>query len=169
MIDNNIELLFAQETWVRKCDGALFKEIRDYGYDLLSFRKARKIDSGGGVGVIHKIGLRTAILKRTYNYKSFEHMSCKVFTKDGTFLFVNVYRPPYSSKNKCTVKFFLEEFSLLLQELSCMPFFCIIIGDFNLHVELLEQSEANLPEYKRAWRKYAQDFSTTSKITASIN
>ncbi len=54
MNDYNIELLFTQETWVRKCDGAIFKEIRDYGYEFLSYRKARKVDCGGGVGIIHK-------------------------------------------------------------------------------------------------------------------
>ena len=52
--ENGIDMLFAQETWMRKCDGAYIKQIEEYSYKFTSFRKSRKLLLGGGVGVIYK-------------------------------------------------------------------------------------------------------------------
>ena len=54
MSSNSIDILFVQETWLRKSDTPIMQQIREAGYELFTERKCRKIDRGGGVGVIFK-------------------------------------------------------------------------------------------------------------------
>ena len=158
MKEHGIDALFAQETWMRKCDGALIKQIEEYGYNFSSYRRARKLDWGGGVGVIYKKDLKLKAQKRNHNFKSFEHLCCKVSTTQGCILYINVYRPDYSAKNKFTVKMFLEEFTVLLQELSCQSVPCVVIGDLNLHLELATDDSILSSIYEETKRKNAKDF-----------
>ena len=155
--ENNIDVMLVQETWVRKCDGPMIKQVKEYGFKFLSYRKSRKIDWGGGVAVIFKEGLKLNKIK-CEPFKSFEHIICKLITSSGPLLFVNVYRAEYSAKNKFTVKDFLEEFSTLLQNLSCITIPCIVVGDFNIHMELLSTT-AWLPAHRKVKKKDAEDFS----------
>ena len=116
------------------------------------------MDLGGGVGVVYKNNLKVTVLKRNYNFKSFEHICCKVLTVQGPILFLNLYRPEYTTKHRFTVKKFLEEFVLLLQELSCNSLPCIVLGDFNLHFELLQKDISMLPDHLKVKKKNVIDF-----------
>ena len=49
--------------------------------------------------------------------------------------FVNIYRPPYSKKNRYTLLDFFEEFQEYLQILHSKNGTPILVGDFNIHVE----------------------------------
>ena len=109
LTENNIHLAFIQETWLRKSDGHLISEIRESGYNIILYRKSRRLDLGGGVALIHQKDLKIHKIK-TENYSSFEHIICKVITKKGLFHFVNLYRPEYTAKNRYTVQKFLTEF-----------------------------------------------------------
>ena len=157
LIENNIDIMLVQETWVRKCDESIVKQIKEYGFNFLSCRKSRKIDWGGGVAVIFKNGLKLNKIKSD-TFKSFEHIICKLITSSGPLLFVNVYRPEYSEKNRFTVKHFLDDFSILLQNLSCDTISFIIVGDFNIHLELL-RTTAWLPAHRKVKKNDAEDFS----------
>ena len=134
---NKVELAFIQETWLRKSDGHLTSQIREYGYDIISYRKSRKLDFGGGVALLYRNTLKVQSIKKS-TYKSFEHIACKVVTENGALNFFNVYRPEYSSKNRFTVNAFLSEFSRLLTDISCEASPCFLVGDYNMHVELTE-------------------------------
>ena len=134
--DENLDLVFIQETWLRKSDGHLLTEIREYGYEVITYRKTRRLDFGGGVALIYKNGLKIRNVKNK-NFSSFEHIECQLITENGPVKFLNIYRPPYSKKNRCTIKKFFEEFSdLLINNVasSSLPYF--LVGDYNIHVEL---------------------------------
>ena len=47
-----ISLAFVQETWIKKSDTHLIREIEEFGYKVLLYRKPRRLDLGGGVAVI---------------------------------------------------------------------------------------------------------------------
>ena len=85
-------------------------------------------------------------------------MACKVVTKGDPILLVNVYRPEYSAKNKYSVKDFLEEFALLLQDLGSHTLPSMILGDFNLHLELVNEPEDDLPNHKKIDKIDATNF-----------
>ena len=105
LTDYSIDLAFVQETWLRKSDGNIVSEIKEYGYDLITYRKPRRLDFGGGVAVLYKHTLKVQNIKIT-TYKSFEHVACKIITEKGPLNFYNSYRPEYSSKNRFTVLMF---------------------------------------------------------------
>ena len=46
VLNYEVDIVCLQETWIRKCDGAIVEEIKSYGYDLIAERKARKCDVG---------------------------------------------------------------------------------------------------------------------------
>ena len=138
-----------KKTWIRKSDGHLISEIKEYGYNVLTYRKPRKLDLGGGVMLIYKENLRVSDVK-TIRYGSFEHIMCKVMTDDGPFGFVNLYRPEYSKKNRYTVNKFLSDFSKLMSEVMEESYPYFIMGDFNLHVELIKKLSSDVSNAETA-------------------
>ena len=88
-------MIFIQESWLRKCDQAILKEIKEYGFDVLSYRKSVKLDFGCGVATIFKKNLQVKQLHLP-KQNSFEFVASKVLTEQGSVCIVNVYRPGYN-------------------------------------------------------------------------
>ena len=42
--NNDVDLTLIQETWIRKCDGAILTKIKEYGYDIVTYRKNVKLE-----------------------------------------------------------------------------------------------------------------------------
>ena len=157
-----IDIMIIQETWLRKCDSAIINDIKEFGYKLLTYRKSRKLDLGGGVAMMYRNNIKIHPMKTTSSYHSFEHLTGKLMTKEGAILIVTVYRPEYSAKNRYTVKHFIDEFKEFLSDINSEVFPSIITGDFNFHVELLAtQNDLNLSMYKRTKKKDATMFIKT--------
>ena len=70
-IENEVDILLLQETWLRKSDTALITQIQEYKFDIVQVRKNRKIDIGGGVAIVYNSNLKMKQL-RTENFSSFE-------------------------------------------------------------------------------------------------
>ena len=51
--EDGVDILLVQETWLRKCDAPIIKEIEEYGFKVSSERKRRATDLGGGVAIIY--------------------------------------------------------------------------------------------------------------------
>ena len=134
--DNDIGIAFVQETWLRKSDGHIKAQIEEYGYCIMSYRKRRRLDFGGGVAILYKKRYTLHQVKTTY-YNSFESITCKFVTEDGTYLFSNVYRNDYSKKHPYTAKDFCNEFQEFLAELSSFGLPLTMVGDYNFHIECL--------------------------------
>ena len=62
--DFNIDIAFIQESWLRASDRAIFSQISEHGFSVHSFRKARKVDLGGGVAAVFKSGLKVTKAKQ---------------------------------------------------------------------------------------------------------
>ena len=157
LTDNQTDILFVQETWIRKCDGAILKEIKEYGFDILSYRKPCQLDWGRGVATVFKHNLKIKLIKLSL-YQSFEYITCKIISDDGPVCVVNMYRPEYTPKNPFTVRHFLEEFKTFLEELLLLPYPVIILGDLNLHVELQSESNEHLTNTQIIKRNDAKAF-----------
>ena len=138
---NNIDLALIQESWIRKCDGDKITEIKEYGYDVLTYRKPVKLEWGGGVAIIHRNDLKVNKVQSNIKFKTFEHVTCKVITESGPILLVCVYRRGYSLTNKFTVNQFIPEFSQLLDEIYDALTPIVFAGDINIHVELASPTD----------------------------
>ena len=128
----NTDIALLQETWLSSTDKAKFSEIKELGFNMYSQpRKGR----GGGLAFLYK---KDIDLKQNINigkYRTFEVQECTLKGDLGLIRLVNIYRPPYSKKNKATPTMFLEDFSEYLETLVNKPGKVIIAGDFNLHIE----------------------------------
>ena len=133
--DHFVDLTLIQESWIRKCDGAILTEIKEYGYEVFSYRKPVKLEWGGGVAIIYKKGMKINCIKCLLHFKTFEHVTCKVMSSSGPILVVCIYRRGYSDTNKFTVNDFIPEFSQLLDDICDDTTPIVIAGDININVE----------------------------------
>ena len=131
--DQECDICFVQETYLKEADTAKLQEIRDYGWDILS--DPRKHRSGGGIAFLSRKSLKLGANEKVTKYKSFQVMEAVLGTTSGLIRLINVYRPPYTKKARFTESKFLEEFEDYLCDLSGKSGQPMIAGDFNIHVE----------------------------------
>ena len=132
MIDNDIDICFLQETFLSHNDSVKAQEVRDYGFNIISKPRLRH---GGGTAVVYKSNVTLQINNHLPKYKTFEVMEATLQTKGELLRLCNIYRAPYSKKNRHTAKSFLQEFEGYLDSLEEKTGTPIIVGDFNIHVE----------------------------------
>ena len=108
--DNKIGIGCLQETWLNQCDRSVYRIIEEYGYKF--FTQERRDARGGGVAVLYepKLEMQKVFLNKTKSYESFEYICCRLSLCQNCIIIINIYRPPYSSRNKCIVKTFYNEF-----------------------------------------------------------
>ena len=131
--DQDCDICFIQETFLKEADTAKLQEIRDYGWDISS--NPRKHRSGGGIAFLSRKELMLSSNEKVVKYKSFQVMEAVIQTTTGLIRLVNVYRPPYTKKARYTESTFLEEFEDYICDLLAKPGKPMIAGDFNIHVE----------------------------------
>ena len=100
----------------------------------------------GGIGLMFRSRLKVKTLeegcRNTFEY-SVWHIKLKDNVQwDQTFEILTVYYPPPSENNKHTIQSFIEDFLELCMELGTTCTNLIIIGDFNIHVDDLDNSDA---------------------------
>ena len=142
--DAGLDILCVTETWLKKNDEAIFREIHEFGYDIFSQPRAGR---GGGVGFICKIGF-PVVHHKVKKFKSFE--VSEVVLKDGNdcIRLSLIYRPGVSSKSQIKyeetkVQSFLLEFDCYLDELMNKHGKPLLCGDFNFHLEDAANTDSN--------------------------
>ena len=132
--DDDIDLIFITETWLTggAGDNVVIAELLPNGYNI--FHTPRENSRGGGLAVIFKESIIVKCVQSKV-FQSFENMIVRVVAGSLTFLFVLIYRPPPSQKNKQTFNDFIGDFSTLLEESLAKNGKLIILGDFNIHAE----------------------------------
>ena len=131
--DNECDVCFVQETWLKEADTAKLQQIKDYGWNVLS--NPRKHRAGGGIALLYRKWLTLKLNEKVVKYKSFQVMEALLETTLGQVRLVNVYRPGYSKKARHTQCDFLDEFEEYLTDLKDKSGTPLIAGDFNFHVE----------------------------------
>ena len=140
---HQIDLAFIQETWLAKSDGFYINSIKDYGFNVLHSRNERQNNKGGGVAVIYKENLDVTNIKLK-PYNSFDHIYCNLKTSNGILSFINIYRPGYSKKLPFNTSYFCDQFKDLLTESMSERHSCFILGDLNIHQELLRAKKDHM-------------------------
>ena len=138
-LNNELDVICWQETGLRKCDEAIIEEIKSYNYEVLTERKPRKCDVGGGVAILYKKNL--PIKKMKYNkYSSFESVSIVIGSGTNQTVVSNLYFPGYSPKHRFTHNAFLNHLEELIETDLCVEE-NIIVSDFNIHAEDMTRDE----------------------------
>ncbi|XP_072562298.1 uncharacterized protein [Paramormyrops kingsleyae] len=124
-VAKNLDMLLLVETWQKPEDNLHLNRLTPLGYSFLC--KPRLTGRGGGLAVIHRDCVKTAIVE-FHGITSFEYLACKIAGKAPLHVIL-IYRPPKPHPN-----FFLDLNEML--SLVCgMSTAVILLGDFNIHVD----------------------------------
>jgi hypothetical protein len=141
LITYDLDLLAVTETWLneRHGDDDLLN-ICPTGFSAVhSARLGGR--RGGGVALIYRESYRTHVVSFGYTATSFEYLMVLLQCNSTCIRLVIVYRPP-SQSTKCSDGQFLSDFSGFLQLLVVSSGKLLIVGDFNIHVDVAGNSTA---------------------------
>ena len=79
---------------------------------------------------------------RRISVQFFEYSEWKITTGTHRIHLISVYRPPYSEVHPITTSVFLTEFADYLESTVLCTDQLLITGDFNLHVDVIDDSDA---------------------------
>ena len=141
VLEKDLDVFAITESWLQGPDktNPTVCQIKNalINYEIVSCpRKDRK---GGGIFVIYKKSLS---VKRnmTSTFFSFEHLDLTLNTTKAAIRLITIYRPPQSVKNKSRADDFFSDFTTFLETLTLSPGHLIIVGDFNFHIDVPENT-----------------------------
>ena len=126
IVDHKVDLVAITEDWLTANDSAVRAELCPDGYCIVDHPRLDR--RGGGIGLIYR--------------DSFEFSEWIVRSSSHNIRLVIVYRPPYSEEHRVPVNVFLAEFPEYLESLLLCKEQLLITGDFNIHVDDLQDSDA---------------------------
>ena len=132
VIQANVDLVFLCETWLRpKGDESDCAALTPPGFCLKSLPQMSGV--GGGLAVLYRNSLtkNIAVSNRDFVFTASEICEVRISHDSHTVVFLSVYRPPPSRKNKLTNAMFLKQFSDLLESyVSCDRLFVALRQPF---------------------------------------
>ena len=135
IVDAGYDFCGVTETWLTQGDDVIRTAISPPGYSFLDiFREGRR---GGGTGLICRDSFKpkfSASQVRT----TYEHSEWDLTFSSNHFHVVVIYRPPRSINNNFSIASFIEEFGHHVEELITTGRHLIILGDLNIHLDVLE-------------------------------
>lgn len=132
---NNFDVCLVCETWLSPSDGHITAALKNNTYDFISVPRSSR--QGGGLGILHKRDYNVSLLCN-YEFNSFECAEFKISMISDYFICIYIYRPPYSQSHPVTVSSFLSEFEEYLEKTLTEHKDPIIMGDFNIHINKLD-------------------------------
>ena len=143
LITNKVDMCIVTETWLKDQD-QLWLETNDLvlnGYRIDNVNRPNR--TGGGLAIIHRSSIDVKLLKKDMTHSiGYALWECKT---SGTLIHVlAIYHPPYSCINKCTDAMFLDDFAELLEEVLVNYGKIVCMGDFNLHIDNMENPDAQV-------------------------
>ncbi|XP_072016909.1 uncharacterized protein [Amphiura filiformis] len=137
LISENVDILFLTETWLNINDQVVNGECTQPGYVFNNF--PRRTSNHGGIATIYRQSMNLQIVNHGNNIITFEHAG--VLDRTNDIPYVIVYRPPPSRENGFQLSTYQTEFKDFMSEIALMPRKVIVVGDFNMHVDIPSKSE----------------------------
>ena len=138
VIDFSADVVILSETWLTSQTNDVTAYVQTRGYNLKHvFRQDEVKKGGGGVGILcHKKYKLNSI--KSVKFQSFEHCIFSLTkNKHDKVVFVAVYRLGH-----IPIALFHEEFPKLLESLCCLNCLLLIGGDFNIHLNINDDSHS---------------------------
>ena len=140
LTDKNIDAYALTETWLKPGDEASRCALEPEGYKLLD--QPRSDRTGGGTGLIVRQSYKCKKSAGGEN-KSFEYSTYSITQANKKVLDICViYRPPYSPAHPVTTNVFFQEFPAYLSELLLTKHPLLVLGDLNIHVDVINDPDA---------------------------
>ena len=139
ILENKLSLFVITKSWLSgtSTDNASLNQLIPDGY---THKQEPRKTKGGGVLVVYKKNLKIEKTKNvSHVYKTLEILDLTVAGSKSMRLLA-IYRPTPSRKNRLKFSEFISDFSDLLDELATYGGNLAICGDFNVHMDVPDDS-----------------------------
>ena len=141
IVDRKVDLVVITEHWLTANDSDVRVELCPNGYCIVDH--PRLDHRGGGTGLIYRDSFDVSKVNAgASEHDSFEFSEWIVRSSPHNIRLVIVYRPPYSEEHRVPVNVFLAEFPEYLESLLLCKEQLLITGDFNIHADDPQDSDA---------------------------
>ena len=133
VLSQDLDICVISETWLKSSDDVTLANIAPINYSIRSSPQENR--PGGGLAILFKKNIDVIkILKIPKT--SFEVTEWHLSYQQKTTVVIGIYRPPYSKQNPVTPSSFIDEFADYLEEVAVLRGHLLIMGDFNIHVDI---------------------------------
>jgi exonuclease III len=138
--DNDIDVMLLTETWLHSAgDEVKLMDLASPGYSVQGFARDSLgvAGRGGGIALVIKDSLKkhACFSQSPLSHPSFEAGVLSVTVNSVRINIACIYRPPPSKKNMLTHSMFFEQFQDFLEHCDTLPGKTLLMGDFNIHVD----------------------------------
>ena len=141
IVDRKVDLVAITEHWLTANDSDVRVELCPNGYCIVDHPRLDR--RGGGTRLIYRDSFDVSKVNAgASEHDSFEFSEWIVRSSPHNIRLVIVYRPPYSEEHRVPVDVFLAEFPEYLESLLLCKEKLLIMGDFNIHVNDPQDSDA---------------------------
>jgi exonuclease III len=144
---HNIHVFALTETWIspNTTSAQLFDAI-PHGFTFISTPRpvpnsCTSSTVGGGTAFLVRDPCKL-LSSPTSTFNSFEMSTVTIKLRHSNLTLYNIYRPPPSTAKPVSFSQFLDDFQTLISSVSTSPHEFIITGDFNIHVDDKNDSNA---------------------------
>ena len=141
LIQENIDICVVTEVWLNTLNPTVIADLNTQGYVFTPIVREQR---GGGIAISHRDNMVIKQIDSTSGQLSFEFVEWKVITKHHSFSLLGVYHPPPSEKHNQTNQQFIDEFTDTLVPVLAKEKNVFVLGDFNIHVNDLDDPDGNL-------------------------
>ena len=136
--ENNLDIFVITETWLFSREQAKLNMITPEGY--ISFSKPRDERKGGGITIICQNELKCETKNSPFHATSFEFLHLGITINNKYFSLYTIYR---LDPNVEKMSVFFDEFATYLENWTLVSHGVLILGDFNIHIDLPNDSKAS--------------------------
>ena len=138
--ENKYDLVAITETWLQKRDDAVRAEHRPTGYKLIDYPRSGR--GGGGIGLLFRDCLRVSTV-RSAEKEAIDYSELLVQLPTSCKLRIIIaYRTQPSENHRVPTSTFLKEFADLMECVILSKERLLVLGDFNIHVDVLNGIDA---------------------------
>ena len=143
VIGAQLDVVAITETWLTgdNRDDQVIADIQNTLPNYKFLHSHRRCGRGGGIAILVRDGLHIGV-NDIHAFNSFEYMDVTISSSATSFHLVVLYRPPPNNKNKLTSSLFFNDFSSLLEILTVGSTQLLLTGDFNVHVDVVNDRDA---------------------------
>jgi exonuclease III len=144
--EKGLDTTVMTETWLTKADDlwSTLCDLNNNGLTMIRANRTRR--KGGGIALVSRNHtFRDVKMVKSGESRSFEHSHFKLLVSNNSSLnLLAVYRPPYSTKSPYSVPMFVDDLTKFLMDFLTEHSNVVIMGDFNVHVNNLEDPDVIL-------------------------
>ena len=143
IVGNNTDLCILTETWLKNEDSIWLQgcKLNKNGWKISGIHRQDR--TGGGIALVYKSKYNSKTVRKGKT-RSFEYGIWHISLANTKLSIAVIYHPPYTNKNPITNNMFIDDFTDWLVEEIILHNNLLILGDFNLHINDLDNPNTGI-------------------------